>query len=62
MYCDCRLSIEAKSKRKKKNVFEELLVGVATTPNTIFQVRTLDYIFLFMTWLFQYAPSSLEFC
>jgi hypothetical protein len=49
-------------KEKKKNVFEELLVGVATTPNTIFQVRTLDYIFLFMTWLFQYAPSSLEFC
>jgi hypothetical protein len=49
-------------KERKKNVFEELPVGVATTPNTILQVRTLDYIFLFMTWLFQYAPSSLEFC
>jgi hypothetical protein len=63
MYCDCRLSIEAKPERKKKKcVFEELSMGVANTPNTIFQVRTLDYILLFMTWLFQYAPSSLGFC
>jgi hypothetical protein len=55
--------IEAKPERKKKKfVFEELPVGVATTPNTILQVRTLHYILLFMTWLFQYAPSSLGFC
>jgi hypothetical protein len=38
--------MEAKLERKKKKcVFEELPMGVATAPNTILQVRTLDYIF-----------------
>jgi hypothetical protein len=57
------LSIEAKPERKKKKgAFEELQVRMATTPNTILQVRTLHYILLFMTWLFQNVPSSLGFC